>query len=512
MFFSAAAAYAQTTQVVVLTGDAAPDGNGTLSTINSVPALNDLGQAAFEADLVGTSGGGADDLGVFRADAISLALIARRGQASPDGDGTFANFGPASISPLINDAGQVTFFDNLNNTSLDRGIFRGSGTPASLTTIVRKNDPAPDGNGVIDTFGDHALNNLGQVAFRSSLTGTSGGSADNLGLYRGDGTTLVEIVRKGDTAPGGNGMFSIIDEDFVLNDAGQVAFFAILSGTSGGSNDNQGVFRSDGTTLVEIARKGDAAPDGNGTFIGLNDPAINNAGQAAFRGNLDGTSGGETAGVFIGDGVTLGQIVRKVDAAPDGNGAFSGFGNPTLNDSGQAAFTALLDGTSGGLDDDRGIFRGDALTGPTQIVRKGQAAPDGNGLFASIGNPALNDAGQVAFAASLSGTLDGTGDDRGIFFFDELLGLLQVAREGDSFLGSTITALGFQDSIAFEADEGSGLNNLGQVAYRFTLADGREGVAIWTIPEPASLALLGLGGLGLFVWRWRPVGNGHCDC
>lgn len=41
--------------------------------------------------------------------------------------------------------------------------------------------------------------------------------------------------------------------------------------------------------------------------------------------------------------------------------------------------------------------------------------------------------------------------------------------------------------------ENVSLNDFGQVVYQFSLADGRSGIALYTIPEPASLTLLALG-------------------
>ena len=41
-------------------------------------------------------------------------------------------------------------------------------------------------------------------------------------------------------------------------------------------------------------------------------------------------------------------------------------------------------------------------------------------------------------------------------------------------------------------DEAMGMNDLGQVAYVFRLADGRSGIAVWQIPEPTTTILLAL--------------------
>jgi hypothetical protein len=226
-----------------------------------------------------------------------------------------------------------------------------------------------------------------------------------------------------------------------LNDLGQAAFFADFRNTIGGFSDDNGILRADATSLVNIARTGQMAPDGNGAFVSFT-----------------------RFGIF----------------APE-----------TLNNLGQVAFGAHLTGTTGGNSDDYGIFRSDGAT-MVQVVRKGQAAPDGNGLFSGIFRPALTDAGQVAFRAILTGTSGGTSDNTGVFLFDDVLGILQVARTGDAFLGSTITYLEFAPPEG-AGEKYSGLNKGGvpRVAYFFRLADSREGIAIWTlVPEPAFVPLL----------------------
>jgi hypothetical protein len=139
-----------------------------------------------------------------------------------------------------------------------------------------------------------------------------------------------------------------------------------------------------------------------------------------------------------------------------------------------------------------------------QVVRKGQSVPGGNGRFAAnFSRPALNDAGQLAFRAFLTGTSGGTSDNTGIFLFDDALGIVQVARTGDAFLGSTIAELGFAPPEGL-GEEHSGLNKSGvpRVAFFFRLADSREGIAIWTlVPEPSSSILLAVGLLGV-SWSW----------
>src|SRR5437867_3583270 len=105
--------------------------------------------------------------------------------------------------------------------------------------------------------------------------------------------------------------------------------------------------------------------------------------------------------------------------SPDGIGRiFSFFANaprgPSLNDAGQVAFRASLTGTGVGSTNDTGIFRGSAGN-LSLLVREGQLAPDGANRFGSLVTfadvPALNNAGQVAFAATLTGPGVGTTND-----------------------------------------------------------------------------------------------------
>jgi hypothetical protein len=369
-----------------------------------------------------------------------------------------------------------------------------------------------------------SFNDAGQAAFRATLTGTTGGSADNQVLFRSDGTTLTRLVREGEPAPGGGG-FSGLGVP-ALNHGGQAAFWGSTDIFGGGG----GIFYGDGiTTPTQIVDKGDLALDGNGVFSTFQNPAFNNVQQAAFVGQFTGTSGGfsDDEGIFRGDGTpaSLVQIAREGQAAPDGNGTFGRFlrqgssVHPALNEAGQVAFFGTFIGTTGGSSDDVGIFRSDGFT-LTQIVREGQAAPDGNGSFSGLdlGEPALNDAGQVAFYSSLSGTSGATFDDIGIFLYDDILGLRQVVREGDALLGSTITELAFSDSGGANGTEHSGLNDLGQIAYQFKLADGRWGVASSGFTSISGDldgdGFVGIADLNIVLGNWNqtvPPGNPLAD-
>ena len=162
----------------------------------------------------------------------------------------------------------------------------------------------------------------------------------------------------------------------------------------------------------------------------------------------------------------------------DTNGPFEYIDSlPSLNDSGMVAFVAQL---SNGK---RGIFTGSG--GPTTTIA------DSSGFLNFFGaTPSLNNSGTVAFNAFLD-----IGDD-GIFTGPDLLAD-KVIGENDMLFGSTVREL-----LIFPES----LNDKGQIAFFYKLADERSGIAradplVIPAPEPGTLPLLIAGLLGAVLWR-----------
>ncbi|MGF1607346.1 MAG: choice-of-anchor tandem repeat NxxGxxAF-containing protein [Rhodothalassiaceae bacterium] len=134
--------------------------------------------------------------------------------------------------------------------------------------------------------------------FSSFLTGVGVDGTNDFGIFTSSGL----VARAGEQAPGtGGAVFS----DFVspnLNDAGEVAFESVLTGAGVGITNNSGIFAqlADGT-LELILRKGDMFDVGGGdlrTIAGLNlfDGLDDNGGDLAFLASFtDGSQGLFTA-------------------------------------------------------------------------------------------------------------------------------------------------------------------------------------------------------------------------
>jgi hypothetical protein len=281
-----------------------------------------------------------------------------------------------------------------------------------------------------------------------------------------------------------------------INDAGDMVFRAGIIEPDGSVSG--GIFRSRGNELLQLARIGQPTPSGSDLISGLfRNPLLNDAGQVAFMysySEADVTIS-DGSGILFHDGEGLTEIVRQGATVPNGNGQIEYFhGDPILNDHGQVAFGIALTGTDSGLggpSDGLAIYRW-ANGELVEIVRPNQPLQFEHGLFANPMLAGMNDAGQIAFSSGLTQNV-GSGDANfGIYLYDDSQGFIEIAQKGDSMLGSKIDELAIRDNI-FLNYEFSPINVSGatQVAYHFTLADGRQGIAVWSlVPEPGCVVVV----------------------
>ncbi len=468
---STASAAQLRTQTIALSGQPAPDGNGVFSAFG-IPMLNDAGQVGFWARLSGTSGGvrNPDNEGLLRGEGGPVTQIAR------------TYLGRSYYSPTMNEAGQVAFEGWLgrdqNNNNI-WGILRGDGQ--TLTEIGR-------------TLGINGLLDNGQVA----VVGCIDQASQTCGILLGDGQSFTQVIQQGQAAPDGDGTFGLVTVAFpAFNRSGQFAFQVDLLGATAGASR---IYRKDGPALTEIARTGQRAPDGDGVFAdfypGL---AFNNLGQVAFIVDLMGASSGHTR-IYRSDGSSLTEIARTGQPAPDGNGTLTNLkstrsgGALALNDLGQVVFMAELPGTLPNAGAHHGVFLGDG-TKLIQLVRTGQTAPDDDNTIFGFTPPVLNDVGQLAF--ELQSLTDAPGflqiTHIGVYLYDGAE-LVPILHPGDlvNVGGGDIRAIAHNDHRGSSGLGSAELNNRGQLAFDLRFTDGTSGVFLVTVvPETSPPALLG---------------------
>lgn len=365
------------------------------------------------------------------------------------------------------------------------------------------------------------LNDAGQIAFRASLSGSGVDSNNSAGIWSEGSGNLALVARGGSQAPGvpSGVVFNALDWSSAsniglsLNNAGQVSFWGTLLGPGVDTmhhTNTRGIWSEGSGVLALVAREGDHAPGlpDDITLSSLSAHSLNNAGQIAFPSSF------KQSGVAIpGGGIwtnrsgALALVVRDGQQAPGTPSGvnFSSLGSsrPQLNDAGQIAFHAYLNGN--GVDGTNwdGIWS-EGSGGLALVARAGDHAPgtpsgvnfDRPTPF-GLGLNSLNNAGHVAFQSYLSGSgIDATNNE-GIWS-NRTGSLALVARAGDHAPG-TPNGVNFGPSAAFPDVVFAlhGLNEAGEAGFSAFLAgmgvDVTNDEGVW-IERSGSLTLVALEG------------------
>src|SRR5262249_53308383 len=185
--------------------------------------------------------------GVFVASPRGIRAVALAGSAAPDiASGTFANLD----TPAINNRGEVAFLATVRRgrESIE-AIYLQSG--GKTRKVGARGDPARAG-GTFAGFGPPSLNGSGLIGFAAVVEGR----AVPGGVFVVKGGGIKMLVGAGEDTPDG-GIFAKVSERIALNDAGTVAFNAILKGAP-----LTGAIYVVDERVRKIAGLGESAPDG----------------------------------------------------------------------------------------------------------------------------------------------------------------------------------------------------------------------------------------------------------
>ena len=375
------AATGYTISTIALEGSPAPGTGDAFGEFLDV-TLDEAGRVGFAAPL----SSGFPNGGVWVDAGTGPVLRTRNGHPAPAPyAGSFLVFGGFT---RLDGSGRVAFGAILTG-SVD-GLFLDTAGTDSVLVAEGAAAPVPPGGtfaASISSVGFFGMNAAGDVAFRSNVTGGSHAS----GMFlRSAGGAVQMLAGAGDSVSGGPEMFTSFGNP-TLNDAGSVAFDAV---TSGGPA-SPGLFADTGIATLALARSGDAAPGtGGGTLVDFLYPAINASGSVAFLSNV--TSGSSSGGLFVASS-TVESVVVEGQTLPGAGPVTTISSLPDIaNDGAVAMSLAFGSGPIAG-----GVFVHDAGVF-TPVALAGEPAPGAGGAgFASFGFLSRNDAGQVAFVATL---------------------------------------------------------------------------------------------------------------
>jgi hypothetical protein len=313
---------------------------------------------------------------------------------------------------------------------------------------------APPGT-ILDGFGDAVVNDAGEVAFLGFVHDpllAIGGAALFGPDAAGDLTVIAtDSEQVPDLPPGTELRLSSSTYFPRLDDTGHVAFFAGLSGPEIDSSNDAGVWRWQAETGLErLVREGDPVPEAGagvtlgGLHGGLFTPAIGAASEVAVTGWLIDPSEIYLDTAYFafdaaGDRTLVAREGMPVPGVP--GAAVTYLDPPFLDDAGGWSFVALFEGPDvvEGLDDGA-VFAWDSEAGLAMRLRDGDPAPGTppGVVFASIGTPYPNDAGNFAYLTFLAGPGVDAGNNHALYGPDAAGALVLLAREGDPAPGTEL--------------------------------------------------------------------------
>lgn len=368
---------------------------------------------------------------VFLAYRGELKKVRGAGQALPGGAQFGYTLGPVPMN-AYRDTGFISVgLDYALPIGLGAGMYRtvfGITIPVMLPGITR----APDGTHFQGAAFNAHMNDRYETVFPGLTCSTAPSSVPApgspplpnpcaagklaFGVYRSNVWGQISVVVKpGTPAPGGS-TFDYAQVPFI-NNSGDVAFDGHVFGEP--CNDPQGqlayrifcgesVYLKNGRngTIISIAHQGQAAPVPGKAYYAAFGPVVNERGQVAFIADLSADGSGQNA-VFLYSGGVTQAVAQPGDAMP-GGGVFASAGgfphNAYLNDRQQVAFVGTLaDGGQGLYVWKDGTVRLVARTGTNVDSGATIASLDDFGAGAASSQIAINDLGQIVFAAKLSG-------------------------------------------------------------------------------------------------------------
>lgn len=169
--------------------------------------------------------------------------------------------------PQPGDFKGIVFGDTATDAVLD-------GTPI-ITTAVKTGDPTPLAGEYLTFTTPAVMNEIGDVVFGATISGSTTGE----GLFRWLRGHVLPIAAAGETAPDTGGASFAGFREAVVDNAGDLTFVADLS------DDGQGVFAGNESTLTKIASTGDVVLNGTIplTLTAFSYLTADGAGNAAFR-------------------------------------------------------------------------------------------------------------------------------------------------------------------------------------------------------------------------------------
>jgi hypothetical protein len=433
-------------------GMLAPDADGGTFDEFAFLSSNASGQAAFYGLLADDETAEIRNLGIWATRPYgALELVARSGEAAVGTNKVFNikyhSFFGTQLTFKQSQQGHVAFLaeviDPLGVEFHQYGVWR-EDTSGGLALVALDNEPVPGLNdGTTFRLMKNAapfMRDNGKVAFRAYSSGPLESDEWKLGIWReNDDSTFRAVANVGDLLPGyGSPVYLVeIGELFCINNRGDTVFGGVGGLTQVPSREQRGngIWLARGSSQTElIAMEGSPVPGIDSAWftylssgylgddlIQHNTMLLNERGDTVFMGQFQGPNVTEQNDTGLwqrtADGTTK-LIVREGDLAPNGK-LFTDFlpeqTSMTFNNLGQVSFLqeardaiwaydhkgtiTLIAEVGQAVDVDPGVGTEFRTFGRFRMLTASSGADNGRS--------GLNDQGQIAFYAELSGSYPG---------------------------------------------------------------------------------------------------------
>lgn len=459
---------------IAFSGDPAPGLGAPFDGILGEPSIGGgivafWAQTASSEDGVWSSGGGPPQ------------AVAVTGAAGPQGIFRTFNTGSAgSPAAIVNDQGVIVFHANteLEDRQFKRGLWRGGS--GGLSSIHLNGDAPPGIVGGIDSggqqrvpsftgLGDMVMNAGGSVAYAGIVGGTTLGTGS--GLWVDDRL----VFQEGDPLEGAPSPWfarGVGDFEYVLNDAGQVAFL-IPQVDNAESPDQQqlGLWRESGGGIELLAFGGRQAPGTSANFEEITSFDFNNDGVTAFTAALDDGS----HGLWKASAGAPELLVLSDTPGPIPGRLFSGPTRVVVSPDGRVVFgEALWEPSTAEITS--GVFR--ETEDGFEAIATGDALPDAPDRMFGRFRPVVNASGLVAFLAE--NTISQLGiwaqDPNGLVTRIAVEGQpLEVRQADGSVEEREILTILFAHGSGSQDGRRTGFGDDGDIAFGARFTDGTAG-------------------------------------
>lgn len=280
------------------------------------------------------------------------------------------------------------------------GATPGHSQSVATTDGVRTVTVSDPSNPFYNSFARASINDSGDVVFTSSLF---------YGVYSEAGSGLHQVAQLGSPAPGYPGQ--TLNGFFYGPLIGNADVVAVISTPSGYNVNNSIWTQQGTGSLQLLAGQGKAAPGmpAGITFEGFSTPLMSDQGQVAMLANIQGNGivrfvnntgiwAQKTAGGPL-------ELVAASDQSAPGiaNSTFKSYSFPAINNAGDVAFIGTVNTSTGTRDGVWADVAGSGLVLKASTQAPVQGLPSSVQLSAITDLVSVNESGKVAFRAELSG-------------------------------------------------------------------------------------------------------------